>query len=272
MTRGRDDGIVIGGLEPGPRNSIADVGVRVGHVTVEVTGVTALVPPALPVPAGTAVLNGAGELTGSLEIREWGLLETNVYLTSTHAVGRVYDGAVQVAMAADPRVGVDDVVIPVVGECDDSWLSDARVAHVRPEHVAQAAARARLDVEQGAVGAGAGMVCFDWKGGIGSASRATGSGTVGVLVLANFGAAGQLRVDGVPVGRSLDPAGARRRAPAGSCIAVVATDAPLSPAQLERLARRAGLGLARAGSAAHHGSGEIFVAFSTRTERSHPDR
>ena len=100
MSRPREDGIVIGTLEPGPRNSIADVGVTVGHVTVERTGVTAVVPPALPAPAGTAVLNGAGELTGSLGIREWGLLETPVYLTSTHAVGRVYDGAVSVAMAA----------------------------------------------------------------------------------------------------------------------------------------------------------------------------
>src|SRR6266576_3192465 len=106
MSRPREDGIVIGTLEPGPRNSIADVGVTVGHVTVERTGVTAVIPRSLPVPAGTAVLNGAGELTGSLEIREWGILETPVYLTSTHAVGRVYDGAVSVAMARDPRVGV----------------------------------------------------------------------------------------------------------------------------------------------------------------------
>src|ERR1700758_5044545 len=144
MSRPREDGIVIGTLEPGPRNSIADVGITVGHVTVERTGVTAVVPRSLPLPAGTAVLNGAGELTGSLEIKEWGLLDTPVYLTSTHAVGRVYEGAVQVAMAADPRVGVDDVVIPVVGECDDSWLSDARIAHVQPRHVAEAVAHASL--------------------------------------------------------------------------------------------------------------------------------
>src|SRR3954464_15678262 len=168
MSRPRDDGIVIGTLEPGPRNSIADVGVTVGHATVEQTGVSAVVPPLLPAPAGTAVLNGAGELTGSLEIREWGVLETPVYLTATHAVGRVYDGAVSVAMAADSRVGVSDVVIPVVGECDDSWLSEARVKHVQPEDVARAVDDASADFEQGAVGAGAGMSCFDWKGGIGS--------------------------------------------------------------------------------------------------------
>jgi len=272
MSRPREDGIVIGTLEPGPRNSIADVGVTVGHVTVERTGVTAVVPPSLPLPAGTAVLNGAGELTGSLEIREWGLLETPVYLTSTHAVGRVYDGAVAVAMAADPRVGVDDVVIPVVGECDDSWLSDARVGHVRADDVARAVSAATPDFEQGAVGAGTGMSCFNWKGGIGSSSRRAGDHTVGVLLLTNFGASEQLRVDGVPIGRLLDDRPDEMPDPGGSCIAVVATDAPLTPPQLERVARRAGLGLARAGSVAHHGSGEIFVAFATATERSFPDR
>ena len=272
MSRPREDGIVIGTLEPGSRNSIADIGVTVGHVTVEQTGVTAVVPPSLPVPAGTAVLNGAGELTGSLEIREWGILETPVYLTSTHAVGRVYDGAVSVAMAADPRVGVDDVVIPVVGECDDSWLSDARVAHVQPGDVARAVAEARPDFAQGAVGAGAGMSCFDWKGGIGSSSRRAGEHTVGVLLLTNFGTREQLRVDGVPIGRLLDEHPSSRPEPGGSCIAVVATDAPLTSPQLERLARRAGLGLARAGSVAHHGSGEIFVAFATSAGRSFPDR
>jgi D-aminopeptidase len=272
MSRPRDDGIVIGALETGPLNSIADVGVTVGHVTVEHTGVTAVVPPSLPLPAGTAVLNGAGELTGSLEIREWGILETPVYLTATHAVGRVYDGAVSVAMARDPRVGVDDVVIPIVGECDDSWLSDARVAHVQPDDVARAVGNATAEFEQGAVGAGAGMSCFGWKGGIGSSSRRAGEHMVGVLLLTNFGSSEQLRVDGVHVGRLLDERPDEAPAPGGSCIAVVATDAPLTPPQLERLARRAGLGLARAGSVAHHGSGEIFVAFATSGDRSFGDR
>jgi D-aminopeptidase len=272
MSRPRDDGIAIGTLEPGPRNSIADVGVTVGHVTVEQTGVSAVVPPLLPLPAGTAVLNGAGELTGSLEIREWGLLETPVYLTSTHAVGRVYDGAVSVAMAADSRVGVDDVVIPVVGECDDSWLSDARIPHVQPADVARAVSEAKADFEQGSVGAGAGMSCFGWKGGIGSSSRLAGDHTVGVLLLTNFGSSEQLRLDGVPIGQLLDERPDEAPAPGGSCIAIVATDAPLTPPQLERLARRAGLGLARTGSVAHHGSGEIFVAFATSDGRSFPDR
>lgn len=272
----RDHGLRIGELEPGAANAITDVaGARVGHVTVSRdepdppegrgvarTGVTAIVPPRLPLPAGAAVLNGAGELTGSLQIREWGLVETPVYLTATMAVGRIYDGAVAAAVASDPAVGTDRVVIPIVGECDDSWLSEARVAQVEAADAGRALAAADGGpVEQGAVGAGTGMVCFGWKGGIGTASRAVGGSTVGVLVLANFGTRGQLRVDGVPVGRHLPRTATRP--PAGSCIAVVATDAPLAAAQLERVAQRAGLGLARTGSVAHHGSGEIFLAFST---------
>ena len=267
---------MIGTLEPGPSNSIADVGgIRVGHVTiwrdeadppqgrgVGRSGVTAVVPRTLPLPAGVAVLNGAGELTGSHEIREWGQLETPVYLTATMAVGRVYDGAVAVAARDDPRVGVDEVLIPVVGECDDSYLSEARVVQVEADDAARAVDGATgWPFAEGAVGAGTGMSCLGWKGGIGSASRVAGGHVVGVLVLANFGSAHQLTIAGVPVGRHLPQGG--RPMPAGSCIAVVATDAPLGPASLERIARRAGLGLARTGSVAHHGSGEIFVALST---------
>jgi D-aminopeptidase len=266
----------IGELEAGATNSIADVaGIRVGHVTVwrdepeppegrgvSRTGVTAVVPPSLPLRAGVAVLNGAGELTGSHEIREWGLLETPIYLTATMAVGRVYDGAVSVAVASDPRVGVDDVVIPVVGECDDSDLSEARVVQVEAADAGRALEGASgWPFDEGAVGAGTGMTCLGWKGGIGTASRVAGDHLVGVLALANFGGARQLRVAGVPIGQLMP--GEARAEPAGSCIAVVATDAPLSPASLERVARRAGLGLARTGSVAHHGSGEIFLAFST---------
>ena len=287
----RELGLRIGALRPGPQNAITDVaGVRVGHVTVwrdeptgrgiARTGVTAILPgPAEglfrePVAAGTAVLNGAGEMTGSVAVAEWGLLETPIYLTSTMAVGRVLDGAVAAAVSADPAVGADDVVIPVVAECDDSWLSDAAVVQVEAEDSGRALERARGGpVAEGAVGAGTGMVCFGWKGGIGTASRLTpeSGATVGVLVLANFGAAPDLRLDGVPVGRSLPGPGAGAPRPAGSCTAIVATDAPLAPAQLERLARRAGLGLARTGSVAHHGSGEIFLAFSSagRVSRAH---
>ena len=276
----RDHGLRIGELEAGPRNAITDVpGVRVGHVTVwrddhvARTGVTAILPGpvadilARPVPAGTAVLNGAGELTGSIEIREWGLLETPVYLTSTHAVGRVMDAAVQVAVEADETVGVDRFVIPVVGECDDSWLNDARSVHVDADDVKEAVATAGEDFEQGAVGSGTGMSCLGFKGGIGSSSRVVPerNATVGVLAMTNY--QGKLRIDGVPAYRLLEP-GETPPQPAGSCIVVVATDAALSPHQLERIARRAGLGLARTGSVAYHGSGEIFVAFATGDERS----
>jgi D-aminopeptidase len=275
----RELGLRIGELEPGASNSIADVGgIRVGHVTVwrdepdppegrgvARTGVTAIVPPSLPLRAGVAVLNGLGELTDSHEIREWGLLWTPVYLTATMAIGRVYDGAIEVAVRDDPRIGVEEVLVPAVGECDDSYLSEARVVQVEAADAARAVDGATpWPFAEGAVGAGTGMSCLGWKGGIGSASRAAEGHTVGVLLLANFGSARQLTVAGVPVGRLLPGEG--RTKPGGSCIVVVATDAPVSSGSLERLARRAGLGLARTGSVAHHGSGEIFLAFSTSSE------
>ena len=282
----REHGIRIGRLEPGPTNSIADVsGVGVGHVTVvrdepnppagrgvARTGVTAIAPAAPetlwrePVPAGVAVLNGAGEMTGALQIMELGAIETPIYLTSTMAVGRIFDGAVAAAVAAEPAIGIEHVVIPVVAECDDSWLNDPRIVQVEAEDAGRALALASEggEIAEGAVGAGAGMVSFGYKGGIGTASRvAEGGALVGVLLLSNFGSREDLRVDGVPVGPLLPGPATGPRAPAGSCIVVLATDAPLAGADLARLARRAGLGLARTGSVAHHGSGEIFLAFST---------
>jgi len=292
VERLRDLGLRIGDLEAGPRNAISDVrGVSVGQVSVRRdepdppvgrgvarTGVTAIVPGSLdtlvsrPIAAGTAVLNGAGELTGSIQIAEWGCIETPVYLTSTMAVGRVYDGAVAAAVAADPSVGTENFVIPVVGECDDGWLNDARTVQVDAADVQRALDAAGGEVAEGAVGAGTGMICFGWKGGIGTASRRVGDSHVGVLALTNFGTHDQLRVDGVPVGRLLEPPPAGREAPGGSCIVVVATDAALGTHQLTRLARRAGLGLGRTGSIGHHGSGEIFVAFSTADGEAVHDR
>ena len=288
----RELGLRIGALETGTANAITDVpGVAVGHVTcwrdeaeppagrgVARTGVTVVAPgaggaaldPSLA--AGTAVLNGAGELTGSLQVAEWGRIETPVYLTSTMAVGRVYDGAVAAACAADPGVGTDRVVIPVVGECDDSWLSDARTVQVESADVEQAlAAAAPGAVAEGCVGAGAGMSCFDWKAGIGTASRilpASGC-TLGVLVLANFGSAPELRIDGIAAGAELGTGSEPAPPPAGSCIGIVLTDVPLGSHNLARVARRCGLGLARTGSVAHHGSGEIFLAASTAPQRVH---
>ena len=283
-------GLRIGRFEAGAANAITDVaGVTVGHVTVwrdepelpggrgiARTGVTAVVPApvetlhAAPVPAGMAVLNGAGELTGSMVIADWGCIETPVYLTSTHAVGRVYDGAVSVAVAADPQVGSEDFVIPVVGECDDSWLSEGRVVQVEAEDAGRAvAAAAPGAVAEGAVGGGTGMMTKGYKAGIGTSSRVAPSigAAVGVLVLSNFYPPPPLVMDGVPIGALLGEPPATRRTKAGSCIAVVAVDAPLSSHQLERVARRAGLGLARCGSVAHHGSGEIFVAFAPPARR-----
>jgi D-aminopeptidase len=295
-TRARDLGIRIGVLPTGPTASIGDVpGLGVGHVTVwrdepappagrgvARTGVTVIDPGgnlfASPVPAGGAVLNGAGECTGFLATAEWGLAETPVFLTSTMQVGRVYDAACELLMTEDPRIGTDDVIIPIVAECDDSFLSDARRMQVSAADVkvareaarASGAAAVRRAPEEGAVGAGTGMSCLGFKGGIGTASRVVPAGhTVGVLVMANFGDRQRLTVDGVPVGRLLplaeETAGRRlaARPPAGSCITVIVTDAPLDPAACARLARRAGLGLARTGSTAHHGSGEIFLALAT---------
>jgi D-aminopeptidase len=281
----RELGLRVGRLEAGPLNAITDVpGVAVGHVTVwrdepeppagrgvGRSGVTAIVPrdpvPSTgdPVRAGTAVLNGAGELTGSIQVREWGVVETPIYVTATMAVGRAYDGAVAAAVAADPRVGVDDFVIPIVGECDDGWLSEARVVQVEAEDVSRALAAATGGpVAEGAVGAGTGMMAFDFKAGIGTASRMLPGGRMlGVLVLANFGVRRDLVVDGVHVGALLPESEDARGHGDGSCIALVVTDAPLASHDLARVARRCGLGLARTGSVAYDGSGEIFLALST---------
>ena len=303
MTRAADLGITIGTMPAGPTASIIDVpGVGVGHATVwrdeppppsgrgiARTGITVIDPGGnlfrSPVPAGGAVLNGAGECTGFLTAREWGLAETPVFLTSTMQLGRVYDAACELLMGEDPGIGADDVIIPIVAECDDSFLSDARRMQVSIADVKTAldGARQRRDAapEEGAVGAGTGMSCLGFKGGIGSSSRLTPSGhTVGVLVMSNFGSQDRLTVDGIPVGRLLpdpskaDPSkaypstpadgeGKTVPPPAGSCIAVAITDAPLDSAACARLARRAGLGLARTGSTAHDGSGEIFLALAT---------
>jgi D-aminopeptidase len=186
-------------------------------------------------------------------------------LTATMSVGVAYQGVIEATLREVPDVA-DDVVAPVVGECDDSWLSNPAVMAVQPHHVAEALAGATDGpFAAGAIGAGSGMTCLGWKGGIGTASRIVDGHVLGVLVLTNFGALERLCVDGSPVGKRFAALGrnGEREAPEGSCIVVIATDAPLLPAQCERVARRAGLGLARTGSVATHGSGEIFMAFST---------
>ncbi len=253
--RWRDVAGPVGRLEPGRRNSISDVpGVRVGHAQAsggERTGVTVVAPPMLPARAGVATVNGTGELTCKLEIDERGEMPTPAYLCGTHAVGTVYQAAVLAS-----GHGPEDVVIPVVGECDDGDLADSRT--VTGADVDAALAALGEEVAEGTVGAGTGMTCFDFPGGIGTASRQLGDAHVGVLLLCNFGDREYLDLPGA----RLDPPESRAR-PDGSCIAVCATDAPLSAQQLRRLALRPLLGLARAGSYASDWSGEIGIAFST---------
>lgn len=288
----------MGPLPSGPTRSILDVpGVGVGHATiwrdepvppkgrgVARTGITVIDPGGNPfrnpIPAGGAILNGAGECTGFLSAQEWGLVETPIFLTSTMQLGRVYDAACELLTEEEPGIGDDDVIIPVVAECDDSFLSESRRMQVTRDDVASALAAARASAgsstppEEGAVGSGTGMSCLGFKGGIGTASRIVPSGhTVGVLAMTNFGERGRLTVAGVAVGAMLPEAPAPTAPPAGSCIVIVITDAPVDAAGCRRLARRAGLGLARTGSIATHGSGEIFLALATglRAERGvHP--
>jgi len=286
VPRVRDLGIQIGVLPTGPTNSVLDVpGVGLGHTTIirdepappdgrgrARTGATVLVLAddafIRPVPAGGAVLNGAGECTGFLTAAEWGCAETPVYLTSTLQLGRVYDSACRIELEHNPSAAVD-FIIPVVAECDDSWLNDARRMQTEHEDVVAAWEAARTSVgssvppDEGAVGSGTGMSCFDFKGGIGTASRRVGEHTVAVLLMTNFGVREECIVAGVPVGRLLGPAPEGPPTPAGSCIGIVVTDAPVDGASCARLARRVGLGLARTGSVAHHGSGEIFMGFGT---------
>jgi D-aminopeptidase len=279
-------GLTFGSLPTGQHNAITDVpGVRVGQVTVwndpslgddgvARTGATVIVPDGIaemfrrPMAAGTAVLNGAGELTGTIEIREWGILESPIALVSTNNVGRASDALVDEALDA----AIGEVVLPVVGECDDSYLDDITRRWLTTDHVREAYRIASGGpVAEGVVGAGTGMTTMGHKAGIGTASRvldglrANGPGTIGVLLLCNFGAASQLRIGGRIVGPDL--VAAAEAAPTldrgGSCLGVVLTDIPLDARQCERVARRVGLGLARMGSVAHHGSGDIFLAAST---------
>ncbi len=253
--RWRDLAGPVGLLEPGPRNAITDVpGVRVGHAQAaggERTGVTVVEPPWLPAAGGVASVNGTGELTGMLEIDECGEFETPIYLCGTHALGTV----AQAAIKASGR-GPERVLIPVVGECDDGEMADSRT--VTATDVGAARAALGIEVPEGSVGAGTGMTCFDFPGGIGTASRRVGAHRVGVLLLCNFGDRAYLDL----LGTRLEPA-PDREPPHGSCIAVCATDAPLGAQMLRRLALRPLLGLSRAGSYASEGSGEIGIAFAT---------
>jgi D-aminopeptidase len=315
--RARELGIRLGTLEPGRYNAITDVGdVRVGHVTIidegkaspprgpARTGVTVVLPHGGNVfrqkaPAAFHVINAFGKAVGVTQLQELGVLETPVALTNTLSVGSAFEGLVLHALAANPDIGRSTGnVNPVVAECSDAMLNDIRALAVRPEHVLEAVAAARPGpVVEGSVGAGTGMICYGWKGGIGTASRTTGNGAgshvVGVLVLANFGQSADLRIDGVPVGKSLRPPDSRASPVAppretalvneadaaqntvpvneadaakdtgGSCVVVLATTSPADSRQLGRLARRVQNGLAWTGTFGEHGSGEYVIAFST---------
>ncbi|MFO0763104.1 MAG: P1 family peptidase [Byssovorax sp.] len=278
--RARDLGIPFEG-SPGPLNAITDVrGVEVGMTTLIRgescrTGVTILHPRGKqshdPVFASTFALNGNGEMTGTAWIEEGGFLEGPIGITNTHDVGCVRDTIIR--WQIENKAMFQPWSCPVVAETADGWLNDINGFHVRPEHVLSALQSAGGGpVAEGNVGGGTGMICYEFKGGTGTSSRklpeSLGGYTVGVLVQANFGRRYQLVVAGVPVGHHLTEHapvtnGEHPYREQGSIIIIVATDAPVLPIQLKRIAKRAGLGLARTGSMAGNGSGDIFVAFST---------
>jgi len=292
--RARDLGVPFDGA-PGPLNAITDVaGVTVGHATIISgegaltmgqgpvrTGVTAVLPRgrdsmAKPSFAGWYSQNGNGEMTGTTWIEESGFLEGPVMITNTHSVGVVRDAVIQWRIkSGPPDVSGYWWSLPVVAETYDGVLNDINGFHVKERHAFEALDGAKGGaVPEGNVGGGTGMVCYGFKGGIGTSSRVVRVGgasyTVGVLVQSNFGRRAQLLVAGVPVGKEIPQtptqaalAGDPARGDLGSIIIVVATDAPLLPHQLKRLARRATLGMARTGGLSGNGSGDIFIAFST---------
>src|SRR5918992_2630239 len=288
--RARELGIRLGDLPPGPHDAITDVeGVRVGHSTIVRgegplvvgegpvrTGVTVVCPRKglardEPVFAGSHTFNGDGEMTGLEWIREAGTLATPVAITNTHSVGVVRDALVRAEMEA--RADEEDYwSLPVVAETYDGTLNDINGQHVTTEHVFEALTSASGGpVEEGSVGGGTGMICHEFKGGIGTASRRlpenAGGWTVGALVQANYGRRRMLRVDGAPVGRVLStqrvPSPYEGSTEKGSIIVVLATDAPLLPHECDRLAQRASIGVGRMGGGCEDGSGDIFLAFAT---------
>ncbi len=279
QNRVRDAGVKIGVLTPGKMNSITDVvGVKVGQVTIVEgnsvrTGITAILPHdgnifQDKVPAAIYVGNGFGKLAGSTQVMELGNLETPIVLTNTLNVATAVDAVVEYSLN---QRGNEDVrsVNAVVGETNDGYLNDIRGRHVKKQHVLDAITNAKAGVvQEGNVGAGTGTVCFGFKGGIGTSSRVlpvkSGGYTIGVLVQTNFG--GVLQIDGVPVGEALKQfylSDQLMDKADGSCMMVIATDAPLDARNLERMAKRAMMGLARTGGIASNGSGDYVIAFST---------
>ena len=284
--RAREMDIKIGLISTGKWNAITDVaGVKVGHATLVEgenirTGVTAVLPHSgnlfqMKVPAAVYIGNGFGKLMGISQVEELGNIETPILLTNTLNVPIVADAVIDYMLALPKNENVRSIN-PIVGETNDGFLNDIRGRHVRKEHVFAAIEKAKSgEVEEGNVGAGTGTVCFGFKGGIGTSSRklpeSLGGYTVGVLVQSNFG--GILQVDGAPVGEELDKYYLKdqlNESADGSCMIVVATDAPLDARNLKRLAKRAMLGLAKIGGIASNGSGDYVIAFSTTEENRIP--
>lgn len=278
----REYGIDLGIFEPGCYNAITDVkGVKVGHTTLISgstirTGVTAIIPHSgnifqNKVPAAIHIGNGFGKLAGYTQVKELGNLETPIILTNTLSVPTACNALISYTLDQKGNESVRSVN-SIVGETNDGWLNDIRGRHIKEEHVLQAIKKAHGGkVKQGNVGAGTGTTCFGFKGGIGTSSRllpqSLGGYTVGVLVQTNFG--GVLQIDGVPIGQEMDEFYYSKHVKGsvdGSCMMVVATDAPLCARNLERLAKRAMLGLARTGGIASNGSGDYVIAFSTASE------
>jgi D-aminopeptidase len=277
----RDLGIVPGRLAAGTLNAITDVaGVRVGHVTLIEgeavrTGVTAILPHGgspfrEKVSAGVYTVNGFGKAAGFEQIRERGVIETPILLTNTLNVGAAVDVLVGYMLRDHPEIGVTTgTVNAVVGECNDGFLNDIRGRHVRQAHVwAALDGAAEGVVAEGNVGAGTGTACFQFKGGIGTASRVAGEFTVGALVQTNYGSRAEMMMLGVPLGAHLLSEYLPQPG-AGSIVMVLATDAPLDARQLTRLAKRSAHALGRTGTISHDGSGDFTIAFSTARRWAH---
>jgi len=277
--RARDYGIEIGYLETGEHNAITDVeGVTVGHFTLVRgadirTGVTAVLPHSgnimqEKVPAAMYIANGFGKMTGYSQVEELGNIETPIILTNTLSVPAAADALIDYILSLDENKKNIRSINPIVGETNDGYLNDIQGRHVRRGHVIEAIQNAAPGpVGEGPVGAGTGTVCFGYKGGIGTSSRLlaseNGGYTVGVLVQTNFG--GSLMITGIPAGRELEQSG-NINSGDGSCMIIVATNAPITARNLKRLAKRAVFGLARTGGNCSNGSGEYVIAFSTARE------
>ncbi|MBS4172287.1 P1 family peptidase [Bacillus sp. FJAT-49736] len=282
--KAREAGIKIGTLQTGTKNCITDVeGVRVGHITLREdisfeecirTGVTVILPHSgnlfkEKVSAACYVANGFGKTTGLVQVEELGLIESPIVLTNTFCVGNAWNGSLQYMLHENPEIGDSTSSINiVVGECNDSYLNSARMLAVTPNQVMEAIKTAsNHQVAEGAVGAGAGTMCFGYKGGIGCASRLIPfsdqkSYTVGVLVQSNFGKKDEFYFDIIKQDDNMER-------PDGSIMMILATDAPLSDRQLKRLSKRCTIGLGRIGSYMHHGSGDIVIAFSNANKYPH---